>query len=189
MRALTALLLWLALAATVPAAPVPYDLQADDSTVAFELDFGPDLIEGRMPVKRAEIRLDLSRLVNSTVTVTIDAAAATTNNPFATQAMKSPRVLATRAHPEIRFESTRFTQTGPAQARVEGRLTIRGVTREVTLAATLYRQRGTAQGDLSRLSVLLEGAVQRSAFGATGWAGQVGDEVRLRILARMRRAE
>jgi len=188
MRALS-LLLWLLLAATAPAAPVPYALQVEDSVVAFEVDFGPDLIEGRMPVARADIRLDLSRLENSAVSVTLDVTDATTNNPFATQALKSPRVLDARDHPDIRFESTRITRTGPTEARVQGRLTMRGVTHPVTLTATLYRQRGTLPGDLSRLSILLEGAVSRSAFGATGWAERVGDEVRLRILARLRRAE
>jgi polyisoprenoid-binding protein YceI len=72
---------------------------------------------------------------------------------------------------------------------VVGNLTIRGVTRPVRLAAQLYRQKGTAEGDRSRLSIRLTGSVSRAAFGATGWADLVGDTVAIDILARIARAE
>ena len=59
----------------------------------------------------------------------------------------------------------------------------------MTLAASIYRQQGSADGDLSHLTIRLTGAVQRSAFGATGWNDMVGDEVRLDILARIARVD
>jgi polyisoprenoid-binding protein YceI len=88
--------------------------------------------------------------------------------------------------PEIVFQSTAVTRNGDG-ARIAGNITIRGVTRPITLDATIYRQAGTAAGDLSHLSVHLTGRVMRSAFGATGWADMVADEVRLDILARVDR--
>ena len=62
---------------------------------------------------------------------------------------------------------------------------MRGITRAVTLDAGLYRQRGTQPGDRDNLTVLLTGSVSRSAFGATGYAGLVGDLIGIRIVARI----
>lgn len=161
-----------------------YALQPDLSSVGFETDFGPDRITGRMPVTRADLSLDFGNAARSTVAVTLDVSRAQASFPFAAQAMKGPKVLDARAFPAITFVSTRV-RGGGETARIEGDLTIRGVTRPVSLDAALYRQRGFVPGDNSHLTVRLTGRVLRSAFGATGWADLVGDEVRLDILARI----
>ncbi len=186
---LLAVLALLALAAPVLAAPVAYRLDADRSTVGFETDFGEDRITGRFPVAEADLRIDIQRPGNSRIRVAIDAAGAEASFPFAAQALKGPRVLDARRFPQIIFESTRVLGNPAAGGRIEGLVTIRGITRPVTLEAQLYRQDGTLPEDLSRLSVVLRGAVSRAAFGADGWADMVGDEVRVVILARIERAE
>lgn len=173
------------------AKPQSYRLDAARSTVAFEVDFGPDVISGDMPVKAADMTLDFDRPDDSRVTVTLDAAGATAGFPFATQALAGPRVLATGEFPEILFETTVFrAQPGPgARAEIDGNLTIRGVTRPVTLAAEIFRQQGRSDGDLSALSVHMNTAVSRAAYGADGWSDLVGDEVRIRIVARIDRED
>jgi polyisoprenoid-binding protein YceI len=174
--------------APVFARPVVYALDAANSTVAFETDFGPDKITGDMPVDSATLNLDFDRVGNSQIDVRLGADAASASFPFAAQALKGPKVLDTGNHPDIHFESSsvRATKEG---ADVKGNLTIRGVTKPVTLAAIIWRQKGTKAGDLSRLTLRLTGRVKRSAFGATGWADMVGDEVRIIITARISRAE
>ena len=62
---------------------------------------------------------------------------------------------------------------------------LRGQTRPVTLSARVFRPQGTDPGYRERLAVQLTGTVRRSEFGATGFADMVGDEVRLKILARL----
>ena len=184
-----ALFLALTLVAGLPAlaAPIPYQYDAEGSIVGFEADFGTTPIRGQMPVADITLALDFDRVAASHVEVTLDAAAARANIPFATQAMTGDSVLATTDHPEIRFESTsvRPTETG---AEITGRLTIRGVTRDATLAAVLYRAPGSDPGERDDLKILITGTVSRSAFGATGFPDLVGDEVRLKILAHIRRA-
>jgi polyisoprenoid-binding protein YceI len=170
------------------AAPADYVLEPDRSTVGFETDFGPDRITGRFPVTRADLTLDFDRVANSTVAVTLDVTRAEASFPFAAQALKGPKVLDAANHPSITFASTAVRRAGDG-ARVDGILTIRGVSRPVTLDAVIWRQQGYVEGDLSHLTVRLTGAVRRSAFGATGWADMVGDEVRLDILARIRRLD
>jgi polyisoprenoid-binding protein YceI len=179
-----ALILALMGASPALAVPLPYELEATGSTVGFETDFGPDRISGEMPVQSANLVLDFDRVANCRVDVTLDVTGAKASFPFAAQAMKGPKVLDAANHPQIVFHSTDVRAEG-AGAKVTGEVTIRGVTRPVVLDAMIWRQQGSAAGDLSHLTIRLTGAVNRSDFGATGWADMVGDEVRLNILARV----
>ena len=174
-------------AAAAAAAPVRYLLEQEKSIVGFETDFGPDLITGEMPVAAADLLIDLAQPANSRVSVTLDVAGARASFLFATQALQGPKVLATRDYPEIRFVSTRVRRDGDG-ALIDGVITIRGHDEPITFVAEFFTQFGYERGDLSHLSIVLTGAVQRSRFGATGWADMVGDEVRLKITARIARA-
>jgi polyisoprenoid-binding protein YceI len=166
------------------AATVPYTLDRAASSVAFETDFGPDVITGTIPLNSADLSLDFDRVANCTVNVDLDVSGAQASFPFAAQALKGPKVLDAKNHPRMTFESTSVKAAGDGAA-VSGNLTIRGVTRPVTLHAEIYRQKGTEAGDRSRLTVRLTGKVNRSDFGAAGWADMVDDEVRIIITARI----
>ncbi len=183
---LPALIIALAGAFALPvlARPLDYALQAEGSLVGFEVGFNEGTIRGIFPVAAADLTLDFERAANSRAVVVLDATGAEANIPFATQAMKSDGVLATDRFPEIRFESTGFRREGDA-AVVTGMLTLRGQTRQVTLSARVFRPQGTDPGYRERLAVQLTGTVRRSEFGATGFADMVGDEVQLKILARL----
>jgi polyisoprenoid-binding protein YceI len=188
MRRLAALLILLLAGLPAAARPVAYALQADASTVAFETDFGPDRITGSIPLSSADLVLDFEDVSRCTIAVTLDVTGAEASFPFAAQALKGPKVLDAAEHPKMTFRSTAVRAAGEG-ARVTGDLTIRGVTRTVTLDAAIFRQKGTEAGDRSRLTVQLTGAVNRSDFGATGWSDMVADEVRITITARIRTAE
>jgi polyisoprenoid-binding protein YceI len=175
-------------AAPALAAPKVYHLQPDLSSVGFETDFGPDKIRGTMPVTLADLTLDFAHVAGSKVAVTVNAAGANASFPFATQAMRGPKVLDTAEFPDITFVSTGVKAEAEG-ATVSGNITIRGVTQPASFHAEIYRQQGSQDGDLSHLTIRLTGAVQRSNFGAVGWHDMVGDEVRLDILARIERTD
>ncbi|MCV2880863.1 YceI family protein [Actibacterium sp. XHP0104] len=187
MRALTLaiLLTWYGLSAW--AAPRQYVLDAPRSLVVFTWFLGDDPVRGSMSVRQADLQIDFDQVANSTIDVALDATQAQAGFAFATQAMKGPKILRVADYPDITFRSTRIRPEGQG-AVVEGELTIRGISRPVTFTAQLYRQRDTQPGDLSRLSVLLKGAVSRSEFGATGWSDMAGDRVEFEVLARIERA-
>ena len=166
------------------AAGIDYALDPSASTVAFETDFGPDLITGSIPLRVADLHLDFDNVKNCTVAVELDVSGAKASFPFAAQALKGPKVLDARAHPRMTFASTSVKRAGNA-ADVTGQLTIRGVTKPVTLRAEIFRPQGSAATDYSHLTVRLTGRVNRSDFGATGWSDMVGDEVRIVITARI----
>lgn len=183
---LKTMILWLALACPLAAAPMQYALQTATSDVGFEVSMGQTPLRGTMPVASADIRLDFDNAAASQVSVTLSPGKARMGLPFAAEAMKGPDVLATKAYPEIIFESTQIRAEGDG-AIVEGKITIRGVTRPITLAARLSRPQGTPEGYRDDLTIRLTGAVSRAAFGATGYPDMVGDEVRLDIRAHVRR--
>lgn len=188
MRRIAPAVLILALSSPAIAAPVAYDLQPNLSTVTYETDFGAQIISGHIPIASADLVLDLDRLANCSVAVVLNAAGADASFPFAAEAMTGKTVLDAGNFPTITFISGAVKAAGDG-ALISGALTIRGVTRKVTLDAAIFRQQGTQAGDRSHLTVRLTGKVKRSDFGATGFGQQVGDEVRIIITARIARHE
>ncbi|MEC7760297.1 MAG: YceI family protein [Pseudomonadota bacterium] len=183
----TAALALMFMATQAVAEPVRYALDAANSVVSYEVGIGQDKITGRMPIRAANVTLDFESNANSSVEVVLNGAGATASFPFAEQALKGPKVLATGQFPDLVFRSTAF-RIGSTTAQVEGQVTIRGVTRPIRLDAQVYRQQGTDPGDLSKMSVHISGAVDRSDFSATGWSDMVSDRVVIQIVARLDRA-
>lgn len=161
---------------------VRYKFVPQGSEVAFFYEFSGNQTRGRMPVKAADLSLDFDDVRKSRVSVRLDPSRARAGFAFATEAMKGESVLDTARYPEIRFRTTAFRQT-PDGARVTGELTVRGVTRPVTLNGRLFRAPGAAEGDNRRLTVRLTGSLSRSAFGAVGFPKLVGDRITLDITA------
>lgn len=177
------------LAAPALAAPRSYLLQADRSEVGFVFDLAGTAQRGSMPVMQADILIDFERFTRSSVDVTVAVTGAETALPLAAQAMKGESVLDVATYPEIRFQSTAIRPADPrnlsAGGQIDGLMTIRNITHPVTLQAALFRQAGTAEGDLSQLSFRLSGTISRSAFGASGFAAVVADTITLDIAARV----
>jgi polyisoprenoid-binding protein YceI len=171
--------------AVADARPLHYLLDPAQSEVGFEVSMGQSPLKGRMPVTAADLTLDFDRASASHVSVTLSPAKAEMGLPFATEAMKSPEVLDAGQHPEIHFESTRVIPTADG-ARIDGRITIRGVTRPVTLQARIFRPEGSEPGARAELTIRLNGTISRSDFGAVGFGDMVGDRVLLDIRAHIR---
>lgn len=177
----------LALSGPARAAPHTYELEPETSSVSFTYTLlGNDGI-GTMPILSADLVLDFQDVAHSTAKVSLDAANTKTGVGFVTNALKSPEVLSTEKYPTISFTSAKVVQQKDG-ARITGNVTVRGVTRPLTLDARIFRQRGSETGDLSHLTVMLTGSINRSDFGASGYADTVADTVKLRILARLREA-
>ncbi|MGR3616559.1 MAG: YceI family protein [Paracoccaceae bacterium] len=173
--------------ATGQTAPQPYRLDMQGSSVGFIFHLSGIQQAGVMPVQNADIMVDPQNLIRSTVDVELDVTQARTGLVFATQAMTGPDVLDAKHHPTIRFRSRSVT-LGPEGrisngATITGDVTIRGTTRPITLQAAIYRKSGSAPDDLSELTVDLNGTIQRSDFGASGYPDLVAEDVTLNIRA------
>ena len=166
------------------AAPRKYLLDRENSVVGFTYQMNGSPVTGRMPVKSADIVLDVDRPSTSKVSAEINAARANAGLFFATEAMKSRSVLNTSRFPTIRFQSVKITGT-VRSARMIGQLTVRDITEEIALDTVLYRQRGTEEGDRRKLSILMTAQIDRRRFGAAGFPSIVAPMIRLQILTRI----
>jgi polyisoprenoid-binding protein YceI len=176
------------LATPARAAPAAYALDAEGSEVRFTFRIGDVTSAGTMPVSTADIVLDFDTAARSSARVTLAADRAETGVGLMTSALKSADVLDTDRYPEIRFLSTSFS-AAPGGAVVHGDVTVRDVTRPLTLQATIFRPPGSTPGDRSRLTVRLTGQIDRNDFGASGYGALVDDIVALDIRARLLRAD
>jgi polyisoprenoid-binding protein YceI len=111
------------------------------------------------------ISFDGDNPANSTATVTIKAASIDTRNAQRDEHLRSNDFLAMDGHPEITFVATEFRPTQDG-LELTGDLTIRGVTRQVTIPFTYE---GSATDPFGNVRVGLEGSttINRSDFGVS----------------------
>lgn len=164
--------------------PGRYSLDAHHWSVIFDVDH---LKYSRFAIRfdRAHATLDWKQggLEASTVDVAIDASSVDTNVPLLDKLVKGKDMFDVETYPTIRFVSTRFVHTGAAAGKLEGDLTIRGVTRPVALDVTFNGYGPNPLTKEDTLGFSASGKFSRSQFGLTTWYPAVGDEVRVRIEA------
>lgn len=192
-RSVLALVSATAVSATIPtitsAAPLAYKLNASRSNVGFGVSLGNDTLTGSMPVRSADLSLDFDDISNSRVNVTLNAANTKMGVFFATDAVRSSDLLDVARHPTIQFRSTSVRQGAtPSEAIVNGNVTVRGVTRAVTLRTQLTQDRSTVGQANPELMLILRGALNREDFGMSAYKGLVGPMVQLDIRASIKRA-
>jgi polyisoprenoid-binding protein YceI len=89
---------------------------------------------------------------------------------------------------EMSFVSTGIERTGPRTAKVTGDLTIRDVTRPLTLDVTFHGAgMSPFDGEEMYLGFDATGSVKRSEFGLGKWVPIVSDETRIFISAEFRK--
>ena len=89
-----------------------------------------------------------------------------TEEPQLTGHLQSEDFFDAANHPEITFESTSVEQVEGDRLRINGDLTIRGVTRPVELDAEIERAGDDPYGN-TRLGISATGAVDRTDWGIT----------------------
>jgi len=111
----------------------------------------------------------------------------------------APFSLAPRCRFGCHARRARLSYGGPdfvsAQSRAlarrfwceDGNVTIRGVTRPVTLTTILTQDRATLGQENPELTLNLKGTVDRTDFGMTAYNGLVGPQVTLDIRASIKR--
>jgi polyisoprenoid-binding protein YceI len=110
--------------------------------------------------------LDATDFTRSTAALTIKAASIDTRNEQRDGHLRSNDFLAMDQYPEITFVSTGVTQTGATSLELTGDLTIKGVTKPVTVP---FEFEGLATDPFGNLRAGFEGAVtiNRKDYGIT----------------------
>ncbi len=142
-------------------------------------------VRGQFRNVAGTLSLDEADPTRSTVSATIDAASIDTQVADRDAHLRSPDFLDVAKYPTLTFRSTHIARTGPDAFEVTGDLTLHGVTRPVTLHATLTAEVKGMYGE-TRRGISATGKLSRKEFGLT-WnkaveAGPVvGDEVALTL--------
>ncbi len=133
----------------------------------------------------AVLTLDADDPTQSTIEVTIDAASVDSRVPVFNEHLNSPDWLDTATHPEITFTSTTIEPAGDDRYTVVGDLTVKGITKPVTLAATINAATMHPMRNVPVVGVSATGTVLRSDYGLEQYAPAVTDELELRIEVEM----
>jgi polyisoprenoid-binding protein YceI len=127
------------------------------------------------------LTLDPKHPAASTLSVSIPVASVLSTSAKLDEELKGPQWFDAAKYPAISFVSSKVTQTGRGTARVDGTLTMHGVSKPETLAVKFN---GAAVNPIDHsYSVGFEasGSVRRSDFGVKTYVPLVGDDVTLMI--------
>lgn len=91
-------------------------------------------VRGNFEKVSGKIVYDEADVTKSSADITIDAASINTRVAKRDEDLRSPNFLDVAKHPAITFKSKRVEKSGNGTLKMTGDLTIRGVTKEVTLA-------------------------------------------------------
>ena len=111
--------------------------------------------------------------------VYVEAASVNTNNSERDQVLRSEPFFHTKKYPKIRFVSRRIKPLGGDRWRVTGELTLRGVTRPLTVEIEKVGEADTRVPGGHRAGLHTVFSIQRTEFGMNALLNGLGDEVRL----------
>ena len=168
-----------------PAAAGTYTVDSRHTQAIFAVNhFGFSEFYGIIPNATGTLVLDPANAAADKVDVVLPVAAISTTNSVLDGELKSADWLDAGKFPEIHFVSTKVTQTGAHTARIEGMLTMHGVTKPITLDATLTGVGTNPMSKAANIGFSATGTLHRTEFGVTKYAPNfVGDEVKLTITA------
>ncbi|HTV87235.1 MAG TPA: YceI family protein [Dyella sp.] len=161
----TALACLFALALPCLSHAADYTVQPSASTLGFSGSFQGSSFDGHFDKWTAAIRYDQAKLAASKFDVTVDLSSAKTGDSDRDGALPGTDFFNVAKYPQAHFVTTGFRQQG-AQVIADGNLTLRGVTKPVSLVVAFKPQGSGATLDVS-------GSVKRLDFGVGG--GQYAD--------------
>jgi len=148
----------LAIAAPAYAAPPAWTVDKAASKVGFSSKFDGQPVAGAFRRWDAQIRFDPKDLAHSSARVSIDMTSAVTGDADRDTALPDTPWFAAAKYPKATFVIRSFKSLGGARYAAVGDLTIRGVTKPLTLPFTLV-----ITGDTAKMNAAV--GLNRLAFG------------------------
>ena len=163
------------------AAPETFVIDTTHTAPRFEYShFGYSRQVHRFDKTSGRVVMDRQAKTGS-VDVTIDAKSVNTGYALFNEHIQSEDFFDTARHPAITFKSTKVEFKGDAPASVTGDLTIKGVTRPVTLAVTSFHAMPHPMLKRDAIGANATAQIKRSDFNMGKYAPNVSDEVTLSI--------
>ncbi|MEM1436906.1 MAG: YceI family protein [Pseudomonadota bacterium] len=117
----------------------------------------------------------------STLAVTVAAASINSQVEEFDEHLNGEDYFDSTKYPEISFSSTKVTRSGDDTFEVVGDLTIKDVTKPVTLEATINKAANHPMRGKPTIGVSANGLIKRSEWGLGKYVPNVGDEVSMDI--------
>jgi polyisoprenoid-binding protein YceI len=156
-----------------------YTLDTSRTLVSFEMRSLGATQRGEFRSASGTVTLD-SAEQRGEIDIVIDARSLKANTEATAKFVSGPSLLNTAVHPEIAYQAQRIVFSGGRPARIEGELTLLGVTRPVALHVSDYDCNGETD---QRCTLVATAYLKRSAFGMTRYRMFASDEVKLSIQA------
>ena len=171
----------------VPAAT--YDVFTDETLVRYTVDhMGNNDYWGTFAGATGTLTLDPRDISSAKVEIEIPIFRLETTNRDLDAELYSSQFFDYIRFREMRFVSTEVKRTGPRTATLIGNLTIRDVTRPLTLDVTFHGAgMSPFGGDELFIGFDATGSVKRSDYGLGKWVPIVSDETRIFISAEFKR--
>ena len=164
------------------AAPVTYTMDPDHTTVAAKWNhFGfsnPVILFGDID---GSIVYDADDLSASSVEVTLSLSGLESNVQAFNDHLLSDDFFDAARFPEATFRSTSVEAAGEGKLKVAGELTIKDITREVVLDATINQVGDHPMSGTPTAGFDATATIKRSDFGLGMYVPNVADEIRLHI--------
>ena len=172
----------LILAASAPAlaAPVTYVPNANHTFVRFSYDhFGFTTQESRFNKTTGTVTLD-SAAKTGAIDLVIDTKSVDTGSELFNGHIQGPDFLDTAHFPTATFKSTSVRFDGDKPVSIDGQLTLKGVTRPVTLTVTSFKHAPDMMKKDS-IGANATATIKRGDFQMSKYVPMVSDEVNLSI--------
>ncbi|MBY0301792.1 MULTISPECIES: YceI family protein [Sphingomonas] len=180
----------MAAAPAMPGAPTTrvaagtYQVDPAHTQVTWEVNhMGFSMLQGQFGASGGSITIDPAKPAQTKVDVTFAIAdLSVTSSQFATH-LKSKDFFDVAANPNARFVSTAVTPRGANRATMTGNLTIKGITKPVTLDVTFVGAGANPMTKKLNFGFRAMGTIKRSDFGLGMAVPIVSDEVKLTVNA------
>ncbi len=171
----------------VPAAT--YEIFTDETLVRYTVDhMGNNDYWGTFAGATGTLILDPHDITTAKVEVTVPLFQIETTNRDLNAELMSSMFFDYIKFRDMKFVSTEVKRTGPRTAKLIGNLTIRDVTRPLTLDVTFHGAgMSPFGGDELFIGFDATGSVKRSDFGLGKWVPIVSDETRIFISAEFKK--
>lgn len=181
MKKFSALALAAGVSLTAVAAPETYVIDNNHTYPRFEYShFGYSTQVSRFDKTTGTIVLDRAAR-SGAIDVTIDTTSVNTGLPLFNGHIQGEDFLDTKKFPTITFKSSKLNFKGDALASVDGNLTIKGISKPVTLDITSFKCMPHPMTKKDACGANAVTRIKRSEFNAGKYAPNVGDEVTLSI--------
>jgi polyisoprenoid-binding protein YceI len=169
------------LATPALAAPETYVIDPTHTFARFSYShFGLSTQLSRFNKTSGTVVLDKAAKTAS-VDITIDTKSVDTGYATFNEHIQGPDFLDTAKYPTATFKSTKVDFAGDKPTAVHGNLTIKGVTKPVTLKVTNYVNMPHPMLKKDAIGADATTVIKRSDFNASKYAPNVGDEVTISV--------